>query len=172
MFLLHCKTILPKRQRDNIMDLNYTEEIAKIYEQIGKSKIMALATSSRNHPTVRLVSCIISDTKILFQTGTDLTKYKQICKNNKVGLCVDNIQIEGIANIIGKTKDKRKDIVGMMEIYQRYYLNSYETYSNNDNEVLIEIIPARIIKWDYEEGKPYRIFVDIKNKTAKKEMYL
>jgi uncharacterized pyridoxamine 5'-phosphate oxidase family protein len=154
------------------VELNYNEEIEKIYGHIGKSKIMALATSSQNHPTVRLVSCIINDNKIFFQTGIDLIKYKQICENNEVGLCVDNIQIEGIANIIGKTKDKQKDIIKIMEIYKKHYLNSYETYSNTDKEVLIEIIPVRIIKWDYEKDKPYRIFVNVMDKTVKKEMYL
>jgi uncharacterized pyridoxamine 5'-phosphate oxidase family protein len=152
--------------------LNYNEEIGKIYGHIGESKIMALATSSQNHPTVRLVSCVIGDNKIYFQTGSDLIKYKQICENNKVGLCIDNIQIEGIANIIGKAGGKQKDIIKIMEIYKKHYLDSYETYSNNDKEVLIEVIPVRIIKWDYEKGKPYRIFVNIMDKAVKKEMYL
>ncbi|MDR2660395.1 MAG: pyridoxamine 5'-phosphate oxidase family protein [Spirochaetaceae bacterium] len=154
------------------MEFDYSEEIEKIYEHIGKSKTMALATSCQNHPTVRLVSYIINDKKILFQTGNDLMKYKQICENNEVGLCVDNIQIEGIANIIGKTNDKQKHITEIMEIYKKYHLNSYKTYSNIDKEVLIEIIPVKIIKWDYENGKPYRIFISINDKTVKKEMYL
>ncbi|MDR2709116.1 MAG: pyridoxamine 5'-phosphate oxidase family protein, partial [Elusimicrobiota bacterium] len=68
---------------------------------------MALASSVHNHPTVRLVSYIVNDRKIFFQTGTDLVKYKQICENNNVALCIDNIQIEGIANIIGKTNSKQ-----------------------------------------------------------------
>jgi hypothetical protein len=42
---------------------------------------------------------------------------------------------------------------------------------NDDREVLIEIIPVKIVKWDYENGKPYRIFINIEDETAKKEMY-
>jgi phenylacetate-coenzyme A ligase PaaK-like adenylate-forming protein len=58
-----------------------------------------------------------------------------------------------------------------MEIYKKYYKNSYETYMHNETEVLIEIVLKKIIKWDYENGKPYRIFVNIDNRQARKEMY-
>jgi uncharacterized pyridoxamine 5'-phosphate oxidase family protein len=116
------------------------------------------------------MSCIIYQNKIFFQTGTDLIKYKQICENNNVALCVDNIQIEGIANILGRTNDKQHSEI--MEVYKKHYKNSYETYAHNETEVLIEIVIKKIIKWDYEDGKPYRIFIDINNKQVKKEMYL
>ncbi|MDR2783379.1 MAG: pyridoxamine 5'-phosphate oxidase family protein [Treponema sp.] len=152
------------------MELNYQSELEKIYAHIGEAKIMALATGSQNHPTVRLMSCIIYQNKIFFQTGTDLIKYKQICENNNVALCVDNIQIEGIANTLGRTNDKQNS--GIMEIYKKHYKNSYETYAHNEKEVLIEIVLKKIIKWEYEDGKPYRIFIDINNKQVKKEIYL
>jgi uncharacterized pyridoxamine 5'-phosphate oxidase family protein len=152
------------------MELNYQHELEKIYTHIGESKIMALATSGQNHPTVRLMSCIICQNKIFFQTGTDLIKYKQICENNNVALCVDNIQIEGVANILGRTNDKQHSEI--MEVYKKHYKNSYETYSHNETEVLMEVVLKKIIKWDYEDGKPYRIFIDISDKQVKKEMYL
>ena len=152
------------------MELEYDIEVDKIYNYIGRSKIMALATSSQNHPTVRLVSCIIYNNKIVFQTGTDLIKYKQIGENNNVALCIDNIQIEGIANIIGRTNDEKNQEI--MEIYKKHYKNSYETYFHCEKEILIEVILSKIIKWDYENSKPYRIFIDINNKKIRKEMYL
>jgi uncharacterized pyridoxamine 5'-phosphate oxidase family protein len=115
------------------------------------------------------MSCIVYENKIFFQTGTDLIKYKQICENNNVALCVDNIQMEGIANILGNINDKQNSEI--MRIYEKYYKNSYETYMHNETEVLIEIVLKKIIKWDYENSKPYRIFVDVDNKQARKEMY-
>ncbi|MDR0999774.1 MAG: pyridoxamine 5'-phosphate oxidase family protein [Clostridiales bacterium] len=152
------------------MILVYKTELEKIYTHIGESKIMALATSIKNHPTVRLMSCIVYENKIFFQTGTDLIKYKQICENNNVALCVDNIQMEGIANILGRTNDKQNNEI--MEMYKKHFKNSYETYAHNETEVLIEVALKKIIKWDYENGKPYRIFVDIDHKQARKEMYI
>jgi len=152
------------------MELNFNNELEKIFSQIGNSKELPLATSCKNYTTVRIVSCIILNNKIYFQTGTDLLKYEQILENNNVALCYINIQIEGNANIIGKTNKKNNNEI--MEIYKKYFKNSYETYSNLENEVLIEIIPKKIIKWDYENGKPYRIFLDIENNNIRKEMYL
>jgi uncharacterized pyridoxamine 5'-phosphate oxidase family protein len=149
--------------------LNFITELEKTFHKIGENKLAALATSSHNNPTVRMMSIIIYENKFYFQTGIDLTKYKQITENKNVALCFDNIQIEGIANIISKPNDN-KDI---MEIYKKYYKNSFDTYSKLDKEILIEVIPKKIIKWEYDENNmPYRIFIEIDNKKAYKEMYL
>ncbi|GHV06961.1 hypothetical protein FACS189485_16400 [Spirochaetia bacterium] len=151
-------------------NINYEMEVGKIYNQIGEAKIMALATSCKNHTTVRMMSCINYKNKIIFQTGTDLLKHKQICENNNVALCVDNIQIEGVAKIIGKwTQEENKE---MLKIYLKHYKKSYETYLKSDKEIIIEIIPTKITKWDYENGQPYRIFITLDNKTIKKENYI
>ncbi|MDR3277039.1 MAG: pyridoxamine 5'-phosphate oxidase family protein [Treponema sp.] len=152
------------------MELNYSIELEKIYACMGESKIMALATSGQNYPTVRMMSCIIYQGNIIFQTGTDLLKYKQIIENNNVALCVDTIQIAGIATILGKTKDTGNQEI--MERYKAYYKSSYETYSHHEKEVLIEVMPRQIVRWDYDNGKPYRIFIDLPQGTAYKAMYL
>jgi uncharacterized pyridoxamine 5'-phosphate oxidase family protein len=148
--------------------INFEIEQEKLFEQIGENKLMALATSSKNNPTVRMMSIIIFNKKIYFQTGIDLIKYKQICENKNVALCFENIQIEGIANILGKPMDHNN----IMEIYKKHHKNSFEKYSKSDKEILIEIIPNKIIKWGYDNGEPYRIFVELKNKKAYKEMYI
>jgi hypothetical protein len=36
---------------------------------------------------------------------------------------------------------------------------------------LIEVVPTKITKWDYDNGLPYRIFIDAQEKTAGKELY-
>ena len=58
--------------------LNFIAEQEEIFHKIGKNKLAALATSSQNNPTVRMMSIIIYDNKIYFQTGIDLMKYKFI----------------------------------------------------------------------------------------------
>jgi uncharacterized pyridoxamine 5'-phosphate oxidase family protein len=149
--------------------LNYEIEEDKIFKLIGEKRLVALATSSENNTTVRTMSIIVYSRKIYFQTGIDLTKYKQICENKNVALCFENIQIEGIANIIGKPIE-HKDV---MEMYKECYQKSYETYSKLDKEILIEIIPKKITKWDYDvNGSPYRIFIELDSKKIYKEMYL
>ena len=148
---------------------NYEIEEDKIFDLIGDSKIVALATSSKNSTTVRTMSIIVYSKKIYFQTGIDLIKYKQICENKNVALCFENIQIEGVANIMGKPIEHEN----IMELYKKCYKKSFETFSKLDKEILIEIIPRKITKWDYDvNGKPYRIFIELDSKRAYKEMYL
>jgi uncharacterized pyridoxamine 5'-phosphate oxidase family protein len=149
--------------------LDFDIEEEKIFKIIGESRIVALATSSENKTTVRTMSVIVYSRKIYFQTGIDLLKYKQICKNKNVALCFENIQIEGIAKIIGKPVEHKN----IMKIKKKYYLTSFETYSKLDKEILIEIIPIKITEWNYDvNGKPYRIFIELESKKSYKEMYL
>ena len=150
-----------------ILDFKHEEE--RIFGKIGENKIAPLATSSQNNPTVRMMSVVIFCNKIYFQTGTDLLKYNQICENKNVALCFDNIQVEGIANIMGKPMDHNI----IMEIYKKHYKNSFENYSKLDKEILVEVIPQKITIWEYDNnGKPYRIYLELDKKKAYKEMYL
>ncbi|MHB9296561.1 hypothetical protein PilKf_02334 [Pillotina sp. SPG140] len=151
------------------MALNYETEIEKIYICIDESKIMALATCSKERTTVRMMSCIQYNHNIIFQTSTDLLKYTQICENNHIALCFENIQIEGIVHIRGKPLDEKNQ--NIIDIYKKYNKNSYETYSHLEKERLIEVTPVKITRWDYDNGKPYRIFISINERKAHKEMY-
>jgi uncharacterized pyridoxamine 5'-phosphate oxidase family protein len=148
---------------------NFEVELEKIFKKFGESKLVAVATCNQNIPTVRTMSVIFYNRKFYCQTGTDLMKYKQICENKNVALCFENIQIEGVANIMGKPIEYKE----IMELYKKYYKSSFEKYSKLDKEILIEIVPLKIIRWDYDnDGKPYRIFVELEKRKVYKEMYL
>jgi len=49
--------------------LDFIAEQEKTFHKIGENKLAALATSSQNNPTVRMMSIIIYENKIYFQTG-------------------------------------------------------------------------------------------------------
>jgi uncharacterized pyridoxamine 5'-phosphate oxidase family protein len=147
--------------------LNYEIELEKVYKQIENNKLAVLATCDNNRPTVRTMSIVFFDEKIYFQTSVDYLKYKQISKNNNIALCILNIQIEGIANLKGKTTENDKFI----EIYKKDHKDSYKKYSNLDTSRLIEIIPQKITIWDYDSsGKPSRIFIDLATKNVHRTM--
>ena len=147
--------------------INFENEIGKVYNKIGKSKFAVLATSSHNKPTARTMSIVIFDNKIYCQTSNEYVKYKQICENNNVALCIENIQIEGIANIKGKTIEQSKFI----EMYKKNHNGSFKKYSGLDESRLIEIIPIKIIIWEYNlNGIPSRMFLELETKKAYREM--
>jgi hypothetical protein len=115
------------------------------------------------------MSFIAYDDKLYFQTGTDLRKYAEICGNNQVAVCFDNIQITGRAFIKGGT---RGNTGAIMERYKQLYEKSYLTYSRLEKEVLIEIVPDTITRWEYDEqGNPYRVFIETGNARAYSEEY-
>jgi len=148
--------------------LNFNEEMVKVFKQTKDHKIMALATCENNYPTARTMSVIIFDGNIYFQTGTNLLKYKQMAANNNVALCFDNVQIEGIANILGKPLDEKNNKI--MGKYKKCYRSSYKTYSHLDDEILIEVKIKKVTIWKYDlKLKPYRIFIEMESEKVIKE---
>ena len=154
---------------ENIMEqLNFEIELEKVFKQIGKSKFAVLATSSQNKPTARTMSIVFFDNKIYFQTSNEYEKYKQILENNNVALCIGNMQIEGNANIKGKTIEQIKFI----EYYKKSHNSSYKMYSKLDESIVIEIEPRKITLWEYNiiGGKPSRMYLELETKKAYRKL--
>ncbi|MFQ7174659.1 MAG: pyridoxamine 5'-phosphate oxidase family protein [Thomasclavelia ramosa] len=48
-----------------------------------------------------MMSIVVLNKKIYFQTDRTFRKYKQIKENPQVSLCIDNIQMEGYCEQVG-----------------------------------------------------------------------
>ncbi|KYH28749.1 pyridoxamine 5'-phosphate oxidase [Clostridium tepidiprofundi DSM 19306] len=130
---------------------------------------MVLATSKNNRVTARSVSCILVNSKIYFQTDKTFLKYDQIKHNPNVALCVDNFQVEGYAKIKGHPfEEKNKNFI---EVFRKEHEGSFNAYSHMRNEVVIEVEPKFITAWKYENGKPFREFLDFENGRAYRKYY-
>ncbi len=150
------------------MDLKYNVMMDEVFNQLGSNKVMVLATSFEDRVTARNMSCIMMDHKLYFQTDKRFLKTQQMLKNQKVALCVDNIQLEGNAKIVGNSDEAPK----FCEAYKRYFRASYDTYTHLRNQVIIEVEPTFITLWRYADGrKPYRDFLDCVQNKAYREMY-
>lgn len=152
------------------MELNFRAFKREVFELLGDKKTMVLATSFNNRITARNMSCVIINQKIYFQTDKTFLKYEQILNNPNVALCADNIQIEGIAKI-GKhpSDEENKEFV---KVFEKNYKGSYDNYSYISNEVVIEVEPTFITFWKYENGQPFRDFLDTSKKKAYREIYI
>lgn len=146
----------------------YEKKLNEIFRIIGRAKKMVLSTSCDNRVTSRTMSFVIFDNKFYCQTDKNFLKYQQIQSNPNVALCVDNIQIEGIAKNIGKPLENEKFI----KIFKKDYRASYEIYSFLENEILLEIEPKFIKVWVYKDLIPIREFYNLQTKEIKQEMYL
>ena len=146
----------------------YERKLSELFRTIGKVRKMVLSTSFNNRVTSRMMSFVIFDNKFYCQTDKTFLKYQQIKSNPKVALCIDNIQIEGIAKNIGKPLENKKFI----SLFKQYYKTSYEIYSFLENEILLEIEPIFIRVWIYKDFIPVREFYNLKTKDLREELYL
>jgi inorganic pyrophosphatase/uncharacterized pyridoxamine 5'-phosphate oxidase family protein len=151
------------------IELDFTQEKDEVFQLLKNKKIMCLATSADNRVTARSMSCIVINEKIYFQTDRIFLKYHQIIDNPHVALCVDNIQIEGLANIKGHPySEENKDFI---EKFKKEHNGSFLNYSHMENEIVVEVKPCLITLWKYIDGKPLRDFLDFVNEKASTECY-
>ncbi|MFL0270089.1 inorganic diphosphatase [Candidatus Clostridium radicumherbarum] len=154
---------------DACIELDFTQEKDEVLHMLRNKKTMCLATSAYNRVTARSMSCIVINEKIYFQTDKTFLKYNQIMNNPYVALCVDNIQIEGLANIKGHPYSDRNKY--FIEKFKREHNGSFLNYSHMENEIVVEVKPSLITLWKYKDGKPFRDFLDFINGKASREYY-
>lgn len=150
--------------------MNFNEAKEMFFHKLDHSKIMALASSVNNHVMVRNVSCLIYDEKIYFKIDKNFRKTKQLFQNPNVALCVGGIQVEGIAVNKGLVVEEpgRK----FEKLYKKYLWGSYNAYSHEDTEILIEVIPNFVEIWDTDEkNRAFQTFIDFKNQTVEIKKY-
>ena len=154
------------------MDKNLTFEQAKalLWEQLGDWKIMALASSVNDYVMVRNVSCLFYDDKVWFKTDKNFRKTQQLYQNPQVALCWSGIQVEGIAadkGLVVDEPDRRFE-----KLYEKYLWGSYNKYSHEDTEIIIEVTPKFVEVWDTcEENYAFQIFIDFDKHSVEVKQY-
>ena len=150
--------------------ITFETAVERMFEILGNSKIMALASSVNDYVMVRNVSCLFYDEKIYFKTDMNFRKTKQIMENPQVAMCFNGIQVEGIAKNKGLVVDEpgRR----FEEGYKKYLWESYNKYSHTDTEILIEISPKYVEIWDTsEDGYAFQLFLDFDKKSVEVKQY-
>jgi len=151
-------------------EISFTEAVELMFEKLGVSKIMALASSVRDHVMVRNVSCLFYDGKIWFKTDRNFRKTQQLYENPRVALCWNGVQVEGIARDTGLVVDEpgRR----FEKLYREHLWGSYNKYSHEDTEILIEVTPTFVEVWDTsEDNYAYQIFIDFERESVEVKAY-
>ena len=150
--------------------MNFEAAVQKMFDMLGNSKIMALATSKNDHVFVRNVSCVFYDNKIYFKTDKNVRKSKQLLENPHVAICWDGIQVEGIAvnkGLVVEEEGRRFE-----QAYRKYLWGSYNAYSHEDSEILIEITPKFVEIWDQDSNKRgFQTFLDFDKQSVEVVYY-
>lgn len=146
--------------------MEFKEAVEKMFAQLGDYKIMALATAAQEHVTVRNVSCVFYDEKIYFKTDRNFPKTKQLLENPNVAMCWNGVQVEGIA--VNKGLVIEEDGKRFETLYRKYLWGSYNAYSHEEDEILIEVTPLLAEVWDQDDkGLGFQTSIDFKQETAK-----
>lgn len=151
-------------------NLTYEKSVKLMFEKLGNYKIMALASSVNDYVMVRNVSCLFYDEKVYFKTDKNFRKTKQLEQNPNVALCWSGVQIEGVAlnkGLVVEERDRKFE-----KLYKEYLWGSYNKYSHEDSEILIEVTPKFVEIWDTsEENFAYQIFIDFVKKEVEVKEY-
>ncbi len=151
-------------------DLGFDEAVTLMFEKLGTDKIMALASSLDDHVMVRNVSCLFYDGKIWFKTDKNFAKTKQLLENPQVALCWSGVEVEGTAECKGLVVDEPGRV--FEKAYKKYLWGSYNKYSHEDSEILIEVTPRFVEIWDTsDDGYAFQIFIDFDRHTVESVPY-
>lgn len=151
-------------------ELSYEEAVALLFEKLGTDKIMALASSSQDYVMVRNVSCLFYDNKIWFKTDKNFRKTQQLFQNPNVALCWSGVQVEGIAQSCGLVVDEPGRV--FEQAYKKYLWGSYNKYSHEDSEIIIEVTPRFVEIWDTsDDNYAYQIFIDFDKEQVEVKPY-
>lgn len=151
-------------------ELSFEKAVELMFEKLGDWKVMALGSSVNDYVMVRNVSCLFYDNKVYFKTDKNFRKTEQLFKNPHVAMCWSGVQIEGIATNKGLVVDEpgRR----FEEGYKKYLWGSYNKYSHEDTEILIEVQPKFVEVWDTsEDNYAYQIFIDFENESVEVKKY-
>ena len=150
--------------------LSFQEAVELMFQKLGDSKIMALASSVNDYVMVRNVSCLFYDNKVWFKTDKHFRKTQQLYQNPRVALCWSGVQIEGIAENKGLVVDEpgRK----FEALYKKHLWGSYNKYSHEDTEILIEVSPRFVEIWDTtEDNYAFQVFIDFDRESVEVKAY-
>ena len=150
--------------------LDFREAVELMFQKLGDSTVMALASAVDNHVMVRNVSCLFYDGKIWFKTDKNFRKTQQLYANPRVALCWSGVQVEGIAQNMGLVVEEpgRK----FETLYRQHLWGSYNRYSHEDTEILIAISPKFVEIWDTDEDNyAFQVFIDFDTETVEVKPY-
>lgn len=140
---------------------HFEKQFSAFLSDFGTGKTMVLSTSLQDKVTSRMMSIVQMNGLFYFQTDRTSRKYDQLIGNKQVALCIENIQIEGICNVLGHPLDDH----AFCTLYKEHFSSAFEKYSALSNEILFAVTPSYIERWVYKDGIPFVEMFDMETKV-------
>ena len=145
------------------------EGIIKFLESKDNA-IMVLATSHSDRVIARNVLIASHGLDLYFFTWRHSRKSVQIRENPRVALCKDDVQIEGVAEILGGLlEEKNKEYA---DILRNKFPDSVEMWEHRPGIVIVRVRPTLIATaGETSDDQVYLDYVDLENETAYAERW-
>ena len=115
---------------------------------------------------------VVDGSTVAFEgkTDKDFRKTQQLYQNPNVALCWSGVQVEGTARNMGLVVEEpgRR----FEKLYKEFLWGSYNKYSHEDSEIIIEVTPKFVEVWDTsEDNYAYQIFIDFEKQEVTVKQY-
>jgi general stress protein 26 len=144
--------------------LDYASVRQAKVEFLDGHMLAALATSADDRVTARTVDYASKGLDIYFLSWEHHTKCVQIKTNPRVALCIDNMQIEGRAKILGNPIDAKNSKAA--DIYRSKLPIMFNDFASRPGMVIVKVIPDLIVTFVRSGSRRYWEYLDQTNKTA------
>ena len=128
-------------------ELSYNEITDEVVKILDQNKDMILATCLNDRVTARTVSFTNDGLIIYFMSWDHNKKIKQIEKNPKVALCLNNLQVEGRAEILGYVNEEKN--AQIINIFKKKFPDIWiSTFTGIKEMLTIKVTPTTIVKFE------------------------
>lgn len=146
-------------------ELDYERERDRVLEFLGSKRAIILATSLEGRVTARTVSFANDGLEIFFMSWGHHTKCVQIGGNPRVALCRDNVQIEGVAEILGSPLDERNKRYA--DILREKYPDDHALFAREPGMVIVRVLPTSITVFVRSDDQLCLKCLDLGDETAR-----
>ncbi len=144
--------------------LNFERLQEKCVKYLNERKFISVATGLENQVRVRVVDYVNDGIRLGFLTWENTLKMEHLQQNPSISLCVDSIQMEGKAKILGHPGAKENE--PLMNLYRERHPSPYKNFMALTNTRLIVVEPALLILMKYENNHLYLDHLNVTSQTA------
>lgn len=149
-----------------MIELNFNDFASDFIKRLEKFEHIVLSTCLNNVVSSRTMCFANDGFSIYLLTGKQMGKCRQIEQNENVSLCIDDIQLEGKARLVGHPMEA--DNKEISAIFKNKHLSYYNRFAHHEIATFIEVKCEYAKQWKMEDGKDCIYYMDINNAKAVK----
>ena len=148
-------------------ELDYESTRNQVVEFLASKRAIVLATSLDGRVTARTVSMVSEGLDVYFMSWGHHTKCVQIRGNPRVALCRDNVQIEGLAEILGSPLDEGNKRYA--ETLRHRYPDDYQMFAREPGMILVKVVPYTITVFGKQGDEFYLDCLNLEDRTLRRK---